>query len=111
LSEANFASTTTPKFNQVTEYPYPVGELKRDTEDEYDVTNLMNAVQQGYALGIYEKPKSYSGEWSPAYATFYGKGSAYEPVLTVTYEEPNATPSARAVVGEVAVGQVKVGEV
>lgn len=109
LVESNFATTTTPKFTQAS--TYPIGTLKRDVEAEYDVTALMNAVQQGYAIAVYEKPSSYSGDWSPAYTTFYGKGSSYEPVLTVTYEDPNAAPVAVAVVGKALVGQVKVGEV
>lgn len=86
LSESDFSSTTKPAFTPAANYP--MGTLKRETEAIYDVTGLMSAVQSGHALGVFEPRDDYaSGEgWSPAYTNFYGKGSEYEPVLTVTYK-------------------------
>ena len=90
LTQSNYSSTQSPTFVKASsdEYglAYPIGKLKRETEAVYDVTKLMSAIQSGYALGVYEPKDSYSDGWSPAYTQFYGKGSAYEPVLTVTYK-------------------------
>ena len=45
----------------------------------------MAAVQQGYGIGVYEPCAAYSGSYSPHYTMFYGLGSDFVPVLTVTY--------------------------
>lgn len=36
--------------------------------------------------GVIEPRDDYSGSYSPEYSTFYGKGTEYAPVLTVTYK-------------------------
>ena len=41
--------------------------------------------QQGYGIGVYEPCAAYSGSYSPHYTMFYGLGSDFVPVLTVTY--------------------------
>ena len=85
ITESNYASTTAVTFT-ASGTQYPGASLDRETEGEYDVTDLMTAVKNGYAIAVKEKVASYSGNHSPAYTQFYGKGSAYEPVLTVTYK-------------------------
>lgn len=84
LAEGAYTSTTTPAFTKAT--VYPIGELKREAEATYDVTDMMSAIQAGQALGVFEQRSEYTGTFSPAYAQFYGKGSEFEPVLTVTYK-------------------------
>lgn len=84
LAESAFTSTLTPSFTAAA--TYPAGSLKRETEGTFDVTALMSAIQSGQALGVFEPRDDYSGSYSPAYTTFYGKGSNYEPTLTVTYK-------------------------
>ena len=87
LAEGDYATTLTPVFTKSTTLPdYPAGTLNRETEGTFDVTNLMTAFLQGDALALSEARSSYEGTWSPAYTNFYGKGSAYEPVLTVEYK-------------------------
>lgn len=109
LTESNFSSTTKPVYPTGTT---KIGTLAREAWGEFDVTNeLMNAIKAGYALCVYQPRKSYSGSYSSEYATFYGKGTSYEPVLIVTYEEPTTEPVASAVAGKALVGQIKVGEV
>ena len=83
LPEDDFTTTLKPAFTAAG--TYPIGTLKRETEATYDVTSLISAIQAGHAIGVYEPRSAYSDNWSPAYTNFYGKGSAYEPVLTVTY--------------------------
>lgn len=87
LAEADFTSTLRPDFTESTDN-YPGAGLQREEEGVYDVTQLMDAVKAGYAIAVREPTKSYgtdSRDSSPAYTNFYGKGSSYEPVLTVTY--------------------------
>ena len=109
LTELNYSSTTKPVYPTGTT---KIGTLAREAWGEFDVTNeLMNAIKAGYALCVYQPRKSYSGSYSSEYATFYGKGTSYEPVLIVTYEEPTTEPVASAVAGKALVGQIKVGEV
>lgn len=84
LTEANYASTTTPVFVEAS--VYPIGKLSRETEVTYDVTELMPYIKSNKAIGVFEPRDEYSGSYSPEYTPFYGKGSAYEPVLTVTYK-------------------------
>lgn len=84
LAESAFTSTLTPSFTAAS--TYPIGSLKRETEATYDVTDLISAIQAGQAIGVFEPRDDYSGNYSPAYTTFYGKGSNYEPTLTVTYK-------------------------
>ena len=109
LTESNYSSTTKPVYPTGTT---KIGTLAREAWGEFDVTNeLMNAIKAGYALCVYQPRKSYSGSYSSEYATFYGKGTSYEPVLIVTYEEPTTEPVASAVAGKALVGQIKVGEV
>lgn len=88
LTEANYTSTLRPDFTESTNN-YPGAGLLREEEGEYDVTQLMDAVKAGYAIALREPTKSYgtdSRDSSPGYTNFYGKGSSYEPVLTVTYK-------------------------
>lgn len=88
LTEANYASTLTPDYTASTNN-YPGAGLLREAEGVYDVTQLMDAIKAGYAIAVREPTKSYgtdSRDSSPAYTNFYGKGSSYEPVLTVTYK-------------------------
>lgn len=83
--EADYAATTTPTFTPAP--TYPIGTLKREAEGTFDVTALMGSIQKGHALGVYEPRANYgSDSYSDNYTRFYGKGSAYEPVLTVTYK-------------------------
>lgn len=84
LTEASFNSTTQPAYPPTS--LSKVATLSREGEATIDVTSLMDAVKAGYALCVYEPRKSYSGSYSTNYATFYGKGTIYEPVLNVTYE-------------------------
>lgn len=84
LAESDFTSTLTPTFTKAA--TYPVGSLGREAEATYDVTDLMSAIQSGHALGVFEPRDEYDGSWSPAYSTFYGVGSGFEPVLTVKYK-------------------------
>lgn len=84
LAESAFTSTLTPAFTAAA--TSPIGSLKRETEATYDVTDLISSIQAGQALGVFEPRNQYSGTYSPAYTQFYGKGSAYEPVLTVEYK-------------------------
>ncbi len=84
LAESAFTSTLTPSFTAAA--VYPIGSLKRETEATYDVTNLIPAIQAGQAIGVFEPRSEYAGEFSPAYTQIYGKGSEYEPVLTVEYK-------------------------
>lgn len=86
LRESAFDTTYRPEFVAPSGLPaYPAGQLKRESEGTFDVTSLMSDVQQGYGIGVYEPCASYSGSYSPHYTTFYGLGSSYVPVLTVTY--------------------------
>lgn len=85
LAEADFASTSTPPFT-ASAGNYPGSGMLREHEMTYDVTELMDAVKAGYAIALREPTRSYSGNFSAAYTNYYGKGSAYEPVLTVTYK-------------------------
>ncbi len=84
LAEADFASTLKPVFTAAAQYP--VLSLKRETEATIDVTGLISSIQAGQAIGVFEPRSEYAGEFSPAYTQFYGKGSGYEPVLTVEYK-------------------------
>ena len=84
LNESDFNSTTKPTFTPAA--TYPIGTLKRETEATYDVTALMDSIKAGQALGVFEPRDAYSGSYSPEYSTFYGKGTEYAPVLTVTYK-------------------------
>ena len=84
LTEANYDSTNWPAFTPSVSN-YPGAQIPREGEMTYDVTELMAAVQQGYAIAVHEPIDDYSGSWSPHYAQFYGKGSEFEPVLVVTY--------------------------
>lgn len=84
LNESDFSSTTKPTFTPAA--TYPIGTLKRETEATYDVTALMDSIKAGQALGVFEPRDDYSGSYSPEYSTFYGKGTEYAPVLTVTYK-------------------------
>ena len=85
LKENAFSSTYSPVFTPAA--TYPKSKLKRETEGTFDVTDLMSSIQAGEAIGVYESPANYSPDnWSDAYTRFYGKGSSYEPVLTVTYK-------------------------
>lgn len=84
LAESDFTSTFKPVFTAAS--TYPMGELKRETEATYDVTELISSIQAGQALGVFEPRDDYSENWSPAYTQFYGKGSSYEPLLTVEYK-------------------------
>ena len=88
LTQSDYNTTLTPSFTKSKDN-YPGAALMRYDEAEYDVTELMSAVQQGYALAVREPTKNYgegAKNCSAAYAVFYGKGSSYEPVLTVTYK-------------------------
>ena len=88
LTQSDYNTTLTPSFTKSKDN-YPGAALMRYDEAEYDVTELMGAVQQGYALAVREPTKNYgegAKNCSAAYAVFYGKGSSYEPVLTVTYK-------------------------
>ena len=84
LNESDFNSTTKPTFTPAA--TYPIGTLKRETEATYDVTALMDSIKAGQALGVFEPRDDYSGSYSPEYTPFYGKGTEYAPVLTVTYK-------------------------
>lgn len=84
LAEADFDTTFKPAFTAAE--VYPAGAVKRETEAAFDVTALMTAIQSGQALGVFEPRSEYSGNFSPAYTTIHGKGSSYEPALTVTYK-------------------------
>lgn len=84
LSESDFTSTLTPAFTAAS--AYPIDTLSRETETAYDVTELIESIQAGQAIGVFEPRGEYSGSFSPAYTTFYGKGSSCEPVLTVEYK-------------------------
>jgi len=84
LQESAYNTTYSPKFTAAS--TYPMGSLKRETEGTFDVTELMSSIQAGEAIGVYEPPNNYAPDgYSNAYTRFYGKGSSYEPVLTVTY--------------------------
>ena len=86
LRQADWDSTYRPAFTAPTALPaYPAGQLSRECEGVYDITSLMAAVQQGYGIGVYEPCAAYSGSYSPHYTMFYGLGSDFVPVLTVTY--------------------------
>ena len=86
LRQADWATTYRPAFTAPTALPaYPAGQLSRECEGVYDITSLMAAVQQGYGIGVYEPCAAYSGSYSPHYTMFYGLGSDFVPVLTVTY--------------------------
>ncbi|MBR5232337.1 MAG: hypothetical protein IKW00_08870 [Clostridia bacterium] len=85
LKENAFNSTYSPTFTPSS--TYPKGSLKREAEASFDVTDLMSSIQAGEAIGVYEPRSNYGPDnWSNAYTRFYGKGSSYEPVLTVTYK-------------------------
>ena len=87
LLESDFATTLKPEFTQSSSQPdFPAGSLGKESEGVFDVTGLMSALVSGGAIAVNEPRSSYSGTWSPAYTNFYGKGSAYEPVLTVEYK-------------------------
>lgn len=82
LTEANYNTTYDPPLTT----PTTPGSLTRESEGTYDVTSLMSAILSGGALAVYEnKNTTVTDTWSPAYTQFYGHGSNYEPVLTVTY--------------------------
>ena len=86
LRQADWATTYRPAFTAPSALPaYPAGQLSRECEGVYDITSLMAAVQQGYGIGVYEPCAAYSGSYSPHYTMFYGLGSDFVPVLTVTY--------------------------
>lgn len=86
LRQADWATTYRPAFTAPSALPaYPAGQLSRECEGVYDITSLMAAVQQGYGIGVYEPCAAYSGGYSPHYTMFYGLGSDFVPVLTVTY--------------------------
>lgn len=85
LLESNYASTVSAPFTASTNN-YPGAAINRAEDVTYDVTELMTAVKAGYAIALKEPRASYTGSRSAAYTYFYGKGSAYEPVLTVTYK-------------------------
>ena len=86
LRQAEWDSTYRPAFTAPSALPaYPAGQLSRECEGVYDITSLMAAVQQGYGIGVYEPCAAYSGSYSPHYTMFYGLGSDFVPVLTVTY--------------------------
>ena len=61
--------------------------VAKEAEFTADVTALMPALLQGYALGIYDPMAAYNRtqQCSDHYANIYALGSAYEPVLTVIY--------------------------
>lgn len=84
LAEDAFTSTLAPTFTAAA--VYPICSLKRETEVTVDVISLISAIQAGQAIGVFEPRSEYSGEFSPAYTQIYGKGSEYEPVLTVEYK-------------------------
>ena len=87
LLESDYATTLKPEFTQSGGQPdFPAGSLGKESEGVFDVTGLMSALVSGGAIAVNEPRSSYSGTWSPAYTNFYGKGSAYEPVLTVEYK-------------------------
>ena len=87
LLQSDWQTTYRPEFVAPETLPaYPAGTLPRETEGTFDVTNLMAGVQQGFGIGVYEPCAAYSGSNSPHYTQFYGLGSDYVPVLTVTYE-------------------------
>ena len=87
LLESDFDTTLKPEFTQSGGQPdFPAGSLGKESEGVFDVTGLMSALVSGGAIAVNEPRSSYSGTWSPAYTNFYGKGSAYEPVLTVEYK-------------------------
>ena len=68
LRQAEWATTYRPAFTAPTGLPaYPAGQLSRECE------------------GVYEPCAAYSGSYSPHYTMFYGLGSDFVPVLTVTY--------------------------
>lgn len=81
LAEGSYTTTLSPSYTT----PSSAGSLRREAEATFDVTSLMSAVKNGYAIGVCEPNHSYAGDWSPAYTQIYGKGSAYAPELTVTY--------------------------
>lgn len=82
LTEANYNTTFEPPLTT----PTNVGSLDKQSSGTYDVTSLMSAIQAGGGIAIYEpKNTTVTDTWSPAYTHFYGKGSDYEPVLTVRY--------------------------
>ncbi|MBQ9342788.1 MAG: hypothetical protein IJT99_01190 [Clostridia bacterium] len=83
LTEANYNTTYEPQLTT----PTNVGSLDKQQSGTYDVTSLMSAIQAGGGIALYEpKTTTVTDTWSPAYTHFYGKGSNYEPVLTVTYQ-------------------------
>lgn len=85
--EASYTGTLTPTFTQSSTLPdFPATSLIRDEEVEIDITNLMTNFLRGHAIAVSEPKIEYTGERSPAYMQIYGKGSAYEPVLTAIYK-------------------------
>lgn len=89
LTESQYLSTLTPPF-EPSASNYPGAGILREEEGAYDVTQLMAAVQAGYAIAVREPTNNYgsgASNFSDAYTYFYGKGSNFEPVLTVTYKE------------------------
>lgn len=84
LTHAACDSTLQPPFTPLA--AYPAGNLARETENVYDVTALSDAIRSGHAISLFEPRTEYSGEFSPAYTHFYGKGSSYEPFLTIEYQ-------------------------
>lgn len=83
LTSANYSTTLSPTLTT----PVNAGTLDKQTAGTFDVTSLMSAIQAGGAIAVYESSSTtVTDTWSPAYTHFYGKGSNYEPVLTVTYQ-------------------------
>lgn len=83
LTSADYSTTLSPTLTT----PVNAGTLDKQTEGTFDVTSLMSAIQAGGAIAVYESSSTtVTDTWSPAYTHFYGKGSNYEPVLTVTYQ-------------------------
>lgn len=89
LSYAQRETTNYPSFAHTDSQPaYPAGSVYLEREITIDVTNLMPYIVQGYGLGLKEDiSSSYEGNYSPHYTYFYGSGSTYKPVLTVTYRD------------------------
>ena len=84
LAENDFESTFEPVF--MPSAMYPVGMLSREEVAVYDVTDIVDGLRSGYALGVYEPVSEYLGAYSPGYTAFYGKGSGYDPVLSIEYK-------------------------
>lgn len=82
LTEVNYNTTLEPTLTT----PVNAGSLDKQASGTFDVTNLMSAIQAGGGIAVYENKNTVVTDTiSPAYTHFYGKGSDYEPILTVTY--------------------------